>query len=74
MEKSGVVEIMAEAHQKSRTMAAAYEGRGQTYRGYNANLVPFAVYFTKLCQTGKQLCNWALQVFVHRQRIRVRCS
>ncbi len=40
MEKSGVVGIMAEAHQKSRTMAAACAGRGQAYRVDNANLVP----------------------------------
>lgn len=39
MEKSGVVGIMVEAHQKSRTMAAACAGRGQAYKGYNANLV-----------------------------------
>lgn len=40
MEKSGVVGIMAEALQESRTMAAACAGRGQAYRDYNANLVP----------------------------------
>ena len=40
MEKSGVVGIMAEARQESRTMAAARAGRGQAYGGCNANLVP----------------------------------
>ena len=39
MEKSGVVGIMAEARQKSRTVVAAFAGRGQASRGYNANLV-----------------------------------
>lgn len=39
MEKSGVVGIMAKAHQKSRTMAVASAGRGQAHRDYNANLV-----------------------------------
>lgn len=33
MEKSGVVDIMTRAQQKSRTVAAACTVRGQAYRG-----------------------------------------
>jgi len=64
MEKSGVVGIMAEAHQKSRTMAAPCGSRGQTDRGYHANLVPslYILQSSAKLQTPERLCKRALKV------------
>lgn len=59
MEKSGVVGIMAEAHQKSRTMTVASAGRGQAHRVHNANPVSL-LYILPKCKLENSsgfLCN-----------------
>lgn len=57
MEKSDVVGIMAEEHQKSRTMAVARAG--QAYKVCNDSLVPllYILQSSSKQQTREQFCN-----------------